>query len=420
MSIGIPLKPGRGANAIPISVEYEGKKDASDILAKPFGEYRAAASANGGGENRFFFGDNLDAMLFLLNNGGKSKIRLIYADPPFSTSARFLNDDAERAYDDALRGAEHIEFLRERLIAMRELLADDGSIYLHLDGNAAFAMKLVMDEIFGAKNCRAFVTRKKCASKNWARNTFGNVSDYVMFYSKTDRYVWNRPYAKPSPEKISELYPNIDEKTGRRYMKAPLHAPGARNGATGMPWRGILPPNGKHWQCSPAKLDELDAAGEIYRSPTGNLRRKVFYDPDKGMPIQNIWLDYRDSANQAQLTTGYPTEKNRYMLRMIVSASSNPGDTVMDAFAGGGTTLGAAAEANRTWIGMDDSPESVKAVIKRFVVGLEPRGERASTKNAEPRKKTVPPTKCAFDIFATRRDAEKISAFLDDANAIRL
>ena len=82
---------------------------------------------------------------------------------------------------------------------------------------------------------------------------------------------------------------------------------------------------GKHWQYTPDKLNELDAAGEIYWSPTGNPRRKVFCDPSKGVPIQDIWLNYRDSINQAQKTTGYPTEKNMDMLKMIVTASSNPG-----------------------------------------------------------------------------------------------
>ena len=206
-----------------------------------------------------------------------------------------------------------------------------------------------MDEIFGENNCRAFITRKKCSTKNYTKNTYGNISDYIMFYSKTDKYVWNRPFVPWEYDKMIEQYPCIDEH-GRRYKKVPVHAPGVRNGETGKEWRGKLPPKGKHWQYSPDKLDELDAAGEIYWSPTGNPRRIVFCDPSKGIPIQDIWMDYRDSINQSQKTTGYPTEKNFDMLRMIVKASSNEGDMVMDCFAGSGTTLGAAFEAGRKWI----------------------------------------------------------------------
>ena len=171
-----------------------------------------------------------------------------------------------------------MEFLRERLILIKELLTDDGSIYLHLDGKMAFTMKLIMDEIFGENNCRAFITRKKCSTKNYTKNTYGNISDYIMFYSKTDKYVWNRPFVPWEYDKMIEQYPCIDEH-GRRYKKVPVHAPGVRNGETGKEWRGKLPPKGKHWQYSPDKLDELDAAGEIYWSPTGNPRRIVFCDP---------------------------------------------------------------------------------------------------------------------------------------------
>lgn len=176
-----------------------------------------------------------------------------------------------------------------------------------------------------------------------------------------------------------DQYPYVDEKTGRRYKKVPIHAPGTRNGETGKEWRGKMPPKGKHWQYTPEKLDEMDAAGEIYWSPTGNPRRMVFCDPAKGIPVQDIWLDYRDSINQAQQTTGYPTEKNFDMLKLIVEASSNPGDIVLDCFAGSGTTLGAAFETGRHWIGVDNSPESIKAIFKRFVTGMEVYGDYVSS-----------------------------------------
>ena len=138
----------------------------------------------------------------------------------------------------------------------------------------------------------------------------------------------------------------VDEKE-RRYKKVPVHAPSVRNGETGKAWRGKLLQTGKYRQYTLDKLDELDEAGEIYWSPTGNPRRMVFCDPSKGIPVQDIWINYRDSVNQAQKNMEYPTEKNYEMLKLIVNASSNPDDIVLDCFAGSGTTLGATFESGR-------------------------------------------------------------------------
>ena len=113
------------------------------------------------------------------------------------------------------------------------------------------------------QNFKGIITRKKCKSKNFTRKTYGNISDFILFYTKTEEPVWNRPYEAWDDEKILKEYPYIEEGTGRRYKKVPVHAPGTRNGATGMPWRGMMPPEGKHWQFTPDKLDEMDANGEM-------------------------------------------------------------------------------------------------------------------------------------------------------------
>ena len=406
MATGIPPRDKEKNKKIPVQVMYEGKEDALAIISKPFNEYDEQIKINDGGTNQFFFGDNLDVLLYMLGNGYKGKIRLVYIDPPFATTSTFVNRNQEHAYTDFLSGGEFVEFLRQRLILIHELLADDGSIYLHLDNKMAFTMKLVMEEIFGEANCRAFITRKKCSTKNYTKNTYGNISDYIMFYSKTERYVWNRPFAPWDYDKMLEQYPYID-KQGRRYKKVPIHAPGERNGETGKEWKGRLPPKGKHWQYTPAKLDELDAAGEIYWSPTGNPRRMVFCNPSKGIPVQDIWMDYRDSVNQAQKTTGYPTEKNFDMLKMIVEASSNAGDIVMDCFAGSGTTLGAAFELGRQWIGADNSFESLRAILKRFVSGLEIYGDYVNTPECLQYSFDIA-EKCKFTIYSPAKYASDV------------
>lgn len=411
MATGIPSKENISKQKTPISLIYEGKSSVEEILSKAHSVFSLFSSVNGGGNNHLYFGDNLNALLYMLENGYRNRVRLIYIDPPFATSSNFVNRNQEHAYSDSLSGGEYVEFLRERIVVMRELLSDDGSIYLHLDGNMAFTMKLILDEIFGEKNFRAFITRKKCSTKNYTKNTYGNISDYIMFYSKTSNYVWNRPFDPWEYDKMVEQYPYVDEKTGKRYKKVPIHAPGTRNGETGKEWRGRLPPKGKHWQYTPEKLDEFDAAGEIYWSPTGNPRRMVFCEPNKGIPVQDIWLDYRDSINQSQLTTGYPTEKNYEMLKLIVGASSNPGDVVLDCFAGSGTTLGAAFELGREWIGVDNSPESVKAILKRFTVGLDIYGDYVTDTPEYEQMSLDLLSKCSFDIL-TDHDGQAIISFI--------
>jgi len=303
------------------------------------------------------------------------KVKLIYIDPPYATNSVFHSKGQKDAYHDLLQGSDYLVFLQERLLVMRELLADDGSIYVHLDENMAFEVKILMDEIFGKRNFRNWITRKKCSTKNTTKNQYGNISDYIMYYTKTQNYIWNRPYDEWSDDKILSEYPCIDTETGRRYKKVPVHAPGERNGETGKPWRGVLPPPGKHWQYTPAKLDEMDANGEIYWSPSKNPRKKVYFDGGKGIPKQDIWLDYRDSINQNMKLTGYPTEKNADMLETIILASSNPGDIVMDCFCGSGSTLQAAFHNNRQWIGIDNSFEAITTTLRRFHMGVEAIGD---------------------------------------------
>ncbi len=397
MATGIPVKKSTGR---PFYISYDGKMDESSVLNLQYPDFRPVYSINGANStNMLMYGDNRDALLWLLHNGYKEKIGLIYIDPPYATSGIFVNRNQEQAYSDFLGGADFVEFLRQRLIILRELLRSNGSIYVHLDNNMAFVIKTVMDEVFGSENFRAFITRKKCSTKNYTKNTYGNISDYIMFYTKSNNYVWNRPYNPWDFESMVKEYPCVDERTGKRFKKVPIHAPGVRNGDTGKEWKGMLPPKGKHWQFTRDKLDELDAAGEIYWSSTGNPRRKVYCEPDKGIPVQDIWVDYRDSINQSQKTTGYPTEKNLEMLKLIVAASSNEGDIVLDCFAGSGTTLDAAYCGNRRWIGVDNSPESIKAITKRFTKGMESYGDFVSRKAEAIQLEMDMGIKCSFVVM---------------------
>lgn len=329
-----------------------------------------------GSKNRLYFGDNLPILADLSRQPEiLGNIKLIYIDPPYATNSVFQSRSLADAYQDLLVGSQYLEFIRCRLIFLRELLAEDGSIYVHLDENMAFHVKVLMDEIFGTRNFRNLITRKKCNPKNTTRRRYGDISDYILFYSKSDKYIWNRPTREWTEEGAAKEYNCVEPESGRRYKKVPVHAPGTRNGATGRLWRGKLPPPGKHWQFTPDLLDEMDARGEIYWSPNGNPRRKIYLDESQGVPVQDIWLDMPDVRNQNTRITGYPTEKNPELLARIIQASSNQGDLVLDCFAGSGTTLIEAFKLKRSWIGIDNSKEAIAVILRRFIKGSERMGD---------------------------------------------
>lgn len=321
--------------------------------------------------NGLILSDNFVALHQLIKSSQKAK--LIYLDPPYATGMEFQSRDLEHAYTDTLGKAAYVEFMRRRLVLLREVLDDDGSIFVHIGHQMVAELKLVMDEIFGARNFRNIITRRKCSSKNFTRNQFANLNDFVLFYTKSSSYVWNQPVEAPDAEWIAKEYPKFDQKG--QYKLVPVHAPGVRNGATGTPWRGVNPPPGKHWQYAPSKLDELDAAGEIHWSKTGNPRRKVYLPPNKGVALTDYWDKFRDAHHQSILITGYPTEKNFDMMKMLVAACTNPGDVVLDPFCGSGSTLHAADAQGRKWIGIDQSFVAVKTVIKRLRHGRAPMGD---------------------------------------------
>jgi len=362
-----------------LDLSYEGKRSDSEIIANcPRAKLITVQPARYSHEwtNRLYFGDNLEILGTLLDDPTvRGHVSLIYIDPPYSTNSVFESREQKIAYHDLLCGATFVEFLRERLVLLRELISAQGSIYMHLDENMAFPMKIVMDEVFGPENFRNFITRKKCNTKNYTRRTYGNISDYILFYSKTGAYVWNRPVVAWSEETAKKEYTYAEASTGRRFKKVPVHAPGVRNGQTGKPWRGMTPPPGKHWQYPPSVLEEMDRRGEIFWSSNGNPRRKIYLDDSDGIPVQDIWLDFKDAHNQNIEITGYPTEKNVDMLEQIISASSEPGDLVVDCFAGSGTTLVASGHLGRRWIGIDNSREAINVIINRLRYGSQPMGD---------------------------------------------
>jgi adenine-specific DNA-methyltransferase len=329
-------------------------------------------------DNAFVLDDNFFVLNELISQGRKAT--LFYLDPPYGTGLDFHSRNLEHAYNDGMGQAAYIEFMRRRLILMRECLTDDGSIYVHIGHQMLAHVKVILDEVFGSEQFRNLITRRKCSSKNFTSRQFANINDFILFYSKRRSYKWNQPRIDAEEEWVLKEYPKMDA-FGRRYKLVPIHAPGTRNGETGQPWRGMMPPAGKHWQYVPQKLEDFDRQGDIHWSKNGNPRRKVYWSADKKRTLTDYWEQYRDAHHQSVRITGYPTEKNLNMIEMIVAASSDAGDLVIDPFCGSGTTLQAARDLGRRFIGIDASFTAAQATLKRLRYGLDTMGDYVNLKS---------------------------------------
>lgn len=346
---------------------FENKRSEREILSKA--EAVAGNTSFPDDGNLLLKGDNFHALSLLLKKY-RGKIDLIYTDPPFNTLQAFYLSDTKAnsishskndmlAYSDNLSKEEYLEFIRERLILMRELLSDQGSIYLHIDCKIGHYIKILMDEVFGEKNYKNDITRIKSNPKNFYRRAYGNEKDIILFYAKDYRSnIWNDIKTPLDKDEIARRFPKKD-KNGRRYTTIPLHAPGeTKNGVTGKPWRGIPVPSGRHWRADPAEFDKLDREGKIEWSCSGNPRIKKYADEHKGKKIQDIWR-FKDPQSPK-----YPTQKNAKMIEQIILQSSKEESIVLDCFAGSGATLKSAYALKRKWIGIDNSDAAIHIIQK--------------------------------------------------------
>ena len=351
-----------------VEIAYDGKKPERDILALAAQAPKIALSSD---KSAFIHGDNFTVMASLIASGYAGAVDLVYIDPPFNTNQTFKTaashvgtisrSGSEVAYDDDREFSAYLEFMRERLILLRELLSDEGSIYVHIDCKVGHYLKVIMDEVFGASNFQNDIARIKSNPKNFKRAAYGNQRDMLLFYARNKgRNIFNDLTVSLTEGEKKAAFEKVDA-DGRRYTTVPAHAPGeSAKGETGGPWRGMMPPAGRHWRTSPDELDRLDEAGLVEWSRNGVPRIKRYADDHKGKKVQDVWR-YLDPQRPV-----YPTEKNLDMLKAIIGQSSREDSLVLDAFAGSGSTLVAAHLAGRRWIGIDASDVSERVVNERL------------------------------------------------------
>ncbi len=317
--------------------------------------------------NFLLHSENLKGLQFLLKEKQfAGQIDLVYIDPPFATGGNFTISEGRNttiskaragkiAYADQLKGQDFIQFLKERLLLIRDLLSERGSIYLHTDYKIGHYVKILMDEVFGVENFRNEIARIKCNPKNFKRIGYGNIKDLILFYSKSTRPIWNEPLEPYTEKDLVKLFPKTDQQ-GRRYTTVPIHAPGeTQKGKSNEKFRGMLPPPGRHWRTDVQTLERWDSEGLMEWSAKGNPRKIIYAEERAGKRMQDIW-EFKDPPYPS-----YPTEKNAALLDLIVRTSSEAGSWVLDCFCGSGTTLKAAQLQNRKWIGIDQSTLAIQA-----------------------------------------------------------
>jgi len=340
-----------------------------------------------GWTNKLIWGDN-KLILSSLKNGPlreeierQAGLKLIYIDPPFDVGADFSMDIEiggdtftkkpnileEIAYRDTWgKGADSfIAMIYERMALMRDLLAEDGSIYVHCDWRVNSFIRLAMDEIFGRDNFKNELAWQKTRVSKSQSSTFGNTHDSIILYSKGNA-IFN-PQFLPHPESYKKSHYNmVEEGTGRNYGLWDFTQKGQ-----GEPRRfgsqTLAPPAGKHWIWSQERIDEGFKEKRIVFTSTGMPRLKRYFDESQGNQISDVWTEVFDVNAVAEERLAYPTQKPEALLERIIKASSNEGDLIADFFCGSGTTAAVAEKLGRKWIVSDLGKFAIHTTRKRLI-----------------------------------------------------
>ena len=345
-------------------------------------------------ENTLFYGDNLPILQDYVPD---ASVDLIYLDPPFNSNRTYnvlfkdegghdseaqiaafedtwhWNRAAESTYDElAVNGPQHVGrmiaamrdfiganqmmaylvMMTARLVELHRVLKPTGSLYLHCDPTASHYLKVILDTIFGAEVFLNEIIWQRTAAKGDVRRKFGAVHDSILVYVKGKGYQFESQHTEPDEEYEQRFKYNDNDGRGP-YQSAPLDSPNPRPNLT-YDYKGYKPPT-KGWRVSREVMEKLDLDGKLIfpSNLNGRIRRKVYLHEQKGPKATDVWTDIPPLQFASAERLGYPTQKPLALLERIVSASSNPGDWVLDPFCGCGTAVAAAQKLGRRWIGID-------------------------------------------------------------------
>ncbi|MDZ4723521.1 MAG: DNA methyltransferase [candidate division Zixibacteria bacterium] len=361
--------------------------------------------------NSLYYGDNLE---ILRKHIETESVDLIYLDPPFNSQRAYnvifqdktgkassaqiqafedtwaWTNETQQVYEQIMLRTEasaelkammqafrsfmgnsdlmaYLTMMAIRLVELHRVLKPTGSLYLHCDPTASHYLKLLLDQIFGISNFRNEIIWKRTSAHSSA-NKCGSIHDVILFYSRTDKCIWNDIYQKYDSSYLETFFDTVDE-DGRHYKRSDLTGAGVSQGVSGQPWKGLdVTTRGRHWMYIPSTLDELDKQGRIHwpKKKGGMPRLKQFPEDLPGVPLQDIWDDIRPIHNLAQERLGYPTQKPVALLERILTTSSKQSDVVLDPFCGCGTAIVAAEKLGRKWIGIDITHLAISLIKKRL------------------------------------------------------
>ena len=304
--------------------------------------------------------DNFQALNTLMSKY-KEQIDLIYIDPPFNTGSDF-------AYKDRFQDSTWLTLMENRLRLSKELLSDKGSFYLHLDHNANYMGRFLLNDTFGKDNfINEIIWKRKGGSSN-PEGQYDIATDTIYLYANTENYIFNKQYILDSEEVkkyIKERFNNFDE-NNRQFMKSPIVSPNYRENLK-YDYKGYkAPPNG--WSIDISIMKKWDKEKKLYFPKNGErIYRKIYLNEYMGQLSQNIWADiYVINPVAKERIKGTLTQKPEKLLERIIKASSNQDSIIMDYFSGSGTTINTAHKLGRKWIGVEMGEHFDTVIIPRI------------------------------------------------------
>ena len=311
-------------------------------------------------DNRLIFGDNLLA-LKALEQEFAGKVKCVFIDPPYNTGSAFEH------YDDGVEHSIWLSLMRDRLEIIRRLLSDDGSLWITIDDNEAHYLKVLCDEIFGRANFVSNVVWQKTLTRRNDARALSTAHDHVLVYAKSfEKFSVNK---LDSSDKQRATYQNRDRDPRGDWLPIPFHAPNIRPNLTyeivTPGGRSLWPPKGRHWSTTKEKFEELVADNRIYFGLDGKgmAQRKKFWNESENKMVPWTWWGYEEAgdnreanreakalAELAGIELKFDTPKPEKLLKLVLDIATNPGDLILDSFAGSGTTGAVAQKMGRRWI----------------------------------------------------------------------
>jgi len=333
-----------------------------------------------GWRNKIYWGDNLQVMSHLLKEF-RGKVDLVYIDPPFDSKADYkkkiqlrgkaiTNDQntfEEKQYTDIWSNDEYLQFMYERLVLIREMLSEEGSIFLHCDYHKSHFLKCILEDVFSRNNfVNEIVWRRKGGSALGSMKHLSNSTDALLWFSKSENYTIHSLYTDPPQEYIEQQFTKQNS-DGRRFMITVMRSPNPRPNLM-YDYKGYkMPPNG--WAVPLETMKKLDEEGKLYFPDTKDkqIYKKIYLDEYKGHAINNLWSDISTLKGNNEEILAYPTQKPEELLERVISLASNPNDLVLDCFMGSGTTQAVATKLGRRFIGADINLGAVQITTKRLL-----------------------------------------------------